>query len=300
MVQQGLKNYFSNLKYFFTPLGTIALGVVIGLSILIPGVISSAADFFDEVKAIFSDTSMDFSALKQSILGAVQGLDWNDPVGAVRVMLSGEWISETLNSCAAALIEGSEAYTVQIDAAVFEFVAKFGSYILILIAFTVLGIIGGYFLLRWLIRRRIARRSILNFVLVTLIDSVLDATLVALCMWLMTLWTPSILFSGTVSVLLFGFISLFEAYFVHGRNKVEVKQIINIKNIFKLAATNFLIFFVCMLMVYLAIGLTNVIVGLFIGIALMEIAFVVISLNAEAYVKSLAENAPIQLSPMLF
>lgn len=39
----------------------------------------------------------------------------------------------------------------------------------------------------------------------------------------------------------------------------------------------------------LTIALTNAIVGIFIGIVLMEISFIVIGLNAEAYVKSVLD-----------
>ncbi len=34
MIKQGIKNYFKSLKYFFTPLGTMFLGMMLGFSIL--------------------------------------------------------------------------------------------------------------------------------------------------------------------------------------------------------------------------------------------------------------------------
>ena len=43
-------------------------------------------------------------------------------------------------------------------------------------------------------------------------------------------------------------------------------------------------------MLSIVIAITNVLVGIFVGIALMEIAFIVIGLNAESYVKSVAAS----------
>ena len=36
MIKNGLKSFFKSLKYFFTPFGTLALGVILGLSVAIP------------------------------------------------------------------------------------------------------------------------------------------------------------------------------------------------------------------------------------------------------------------------
>lgn len=43
----------------------------------------------------------------------------------------------------------------------------------------------------------------------------------------------------------------------------------------------------------MSIALTNIIVGIVIGIVLMEIAFIVIGLNAKAYVKGVLEKSSI-------
>lgn len=73
---------------------------------------------------------------------------------------------------------------------------------------------------------------------------------------------------------------------MHAWKKTDVKNIINVKNIGMLFATNLIILLIASALVSVAVLLTNTIAGLFIGIALMETAFIVIELNAEAYVKS--------------
>lgn len=79
MIKQGISNFFKNLKYFFTPLGTLALGLIFGLSVAIPRTVSSVSDFAGSVQSILSDTTIDFSTLKESVLSAIQSLDWGNP-----------------------------------------------------------------------------------------------------------------------------------------------------------------------------------------------------------------------------
>ena len=76
MIAQGLKNYIKNLKFVFNPLGTIALGFVFGLSILIPVIMSSANTLVESVKSIFSNANIDLTALKESVVSAFQALNW--------------------------------------------------------------------------------------------------------------------------------------------------------------------------------------------------------------------------------
>ncbi len=290
MIKQGIINYFKNLKYFFTPLGTLALGLIFGMSAFIPGVISSVSKFSNEVQTILSDTSIDFSALKDSVLSAIRSLDWGDPWGAVRTMTSSEWLMNTLSGCVSSFVESTDVYALQFSAAITAFTSELAAYVSIVIVFLMLGLIGGFFLTKWLVRRNMAKRSLWKYFLHSFVDSILSATLVSLCAWLIAIWKPGALISTIVSISLFGFISLLEAYIVHAWKKVEMKEIVTAKNVFILFATNLIIFLISVVMVSLVTALTNAIVGVFIGIVLMEIAFIVIGLNAEAYVKGVVEG----------
>lgn len=290
MIIQGIKNYFKSLKYFFTPLGTIALGFVIGLSVLIPGMIASIDTLVAEVTRILSETQIDLTALKDSFTSAFYGLDWNEPMSAVATMLSYDWLTTTINGCLAALVESSEAFAVPINAAVAEFVAEIFTYIVAVVIFLLLGVIGGFFLTKWLVRRNVAKRALWKYFLHALIDAVITATLVAFVFWLISVWKPSVFVTTLGSVMLFGFIALFEAYIIHGWKKIKLSEIVNCKNILLLFATDILIFVIAAALTAVAVGITNNIVGAFIGVAVFEIAFVVIGLNAEAYVKSAAQK----------
>ena len=289
MIKQGIINYLKNLKYFFTPLGTLALGLIFGLSILIPGVMNSLSTLSESIQTILSDTSIDFPVFKDSVIEAVQALDWSDPIGAINTMFNNNWLLNTLESCAGTYLGNTDAYVVDFQSAIESFASDITLYLLVVIFFLVVGFIGGFFLTKWLIRRNIAKRSLRKYLLNALIDIVFSIILITLCIWLMVIWRPSAFISTLFSIFVFGFISLLEAYMIHGRKKVERKQIVNGKNMIKLYVTDLIIFIISAIFVSISIALTNEIVGIFIGIVLMELAFIVISLNAESYVKSAVE-----------
>lgn len=291
MIKQGIINFFKNLKYFFTPLGALALGLIFGLSVLIPGIISSVSTLANEVQTILSDTTIDFTALENSIISAIQSLDWGSPLDAIGTMLNSDWLVSTLNDCVDSFVEITDAYATQFNAAVNTFTHDIAISFAALIAFLVLGLIGGFFLTKWLIRRNIAKRNIWKFLLHSFVDSILSSTLVAMCVWLISVWKPSIFISSVISVLLFGFISLLEAYIVHAWKKTDIKRIVNLKNIFQLFLTDAIILVLVGVFVQLIVLLTNTFAGLSVGIVLMEIAFIVIGLNAESYVKTIVKDS---------
>ena len=81
-----------------------------------------------------------------------------------------------------------------------------------------------------------------------------------------------------------------QAYLVHGRKIVNIKEIVNIKNVLKLLLTNLLILLISASIIGILILITNLYVGIFVGLALTQIAFVVIGLNAESYVIELVKS----------
>lgn len=286
MVKQGIKNYIKNLKYVFTPLGAIALGFVFGLSLLIPGIVRSASALATRVYDILNDASIDFTALKDSLVAAVKALDWSSPIESVQTILTREWLMTTLHECLDALVDSAEVYTVQVNSAVTDFISSVAAFIVLWIFFTLLGALGGFFITKWLVRRNMAKRALWKFFFISLLDSVISTVLVAVCVWLFALWRPSIFITAAIALLLFGIVSLFEAYITHAFKKLAFKEVVNIKKALLLALTDIIIFVTALAFTLIVTFITNTVVGVFVGSALMEIAFIVIGLNAEAYVKT--------------
>lgn len=287
MIGQGLKNYIKNLKFVFNPLGTIALGFVFGLSILIPVIMSSANTLVESVKSIFSNANIDLTALKESVVSAFQSLNWSEPLEAIKIMLSRDWLMQTLQMSLSTFVESMDVYTVPLTAAIDTFCISVFAAFVGLIMFVILGVIGGYFLVKCFVRRNTVKRTFKKYILANIVDTLLSFLIIFVCAWLYTLWKYSIFISVFFAFIIFGAIALFEAYIIHGRKKVNRADIVNVKNIVKLFVVDMLILAITALLVMLLILITNLYVGIFVGIALVQIAFVVIGINAESYVVEL-------------
>ena len=86
------------------------------------------------------------------------------------------------------------------------------------------------------------------------------------------------------------FFGLVEAFLIHGRGVVPFKKVVNLKNVGAYLITNIMIFLIALSFSLIAI-IINVLLGIFVGLSLFEIAFLVISMNAESYVKGLTEKS---------
>ncbi len=298
MLKNSIRNYFQSLKHFFTPLGTMFLGMMIGISILIPGIIAAATELASGIEELAEHVNLDFELLWQNLWNSVTALDWNDPLGAFQTLLSPEWIHDVLTQELSAILGTDfETFTARIAELVGMFTASVFAYIFVFFLFWVLGFIAGFILIRFLIRRSIARRSIWKFVLSTVISSVLSALLVGLCLWVYTLWQSSIYISFILILLLVGVFAFLQAYLLYGIKKVRFADVVNLKNIGLYFLSNVIIFFVSVLFTLIAVAI-NSLMGLFVGLSIIEIAIIVVSLNAESYVQSLASEADSRPKPL--
>jgi len=294
MVIQGLKNFFISLKHFFTPLGTLCLGMIFGLSVFFPTLIAAVRELTDQLVSIAGDVEFDPEIFLDTAFDAVTRLDWSNPLAALNTVIDGDWLMQTFESCAGAFFGDMPALAESAALAIEECIAKIVAAVFVFFFFVVLGLIGGYFLLKAIIRHNIAKRALWKYFLASFLDSLLSALLIGVCAYLFTLWQPSALFTVLIALFLFGLVSLIEAYALQGGKKIPVNQVVNGKNVLLLPLTNLLIFIISLLLTGIATALTNQFVGLFIGLSLLEIAFLVSSMNAEAYVKNAIEKLQTQ------
>ncbi len=292
MILNGLKNYFINLKHFFTPIGTLAVGMFIGLSILIPGAFAVVVALIGRLAETAGEANVDFEAVKNYIVDAVNALDWSDPIASLKIMLTREWLTGVVNGCLDIVASGLKPFEDAVTAAVNDAVFTLTALIVTFFLLCIIGLIGGYCLTRFLVRRTMAKRTFKKFMFALFVDSFVTAALIALSAWLLTVWAPSVFITSIMSFLIFGAISLVSAYCVHGRNVVELKTVLNIVNVLKLLLVNTIIFVVSLALFILTAVLTNPIAGALIGFSFVEIAFIVMSLNAESYVLNLASKTP--------
>lgn len=285
MIKQSIVNFFKNLKYFFTPLGTLFLGLIFGVFFLYSGFKVQVKQATTEIQMITQETNISINDLKDCVVESFADVPWEDPIEAIKLITSSEWLNGTLKENISNTIDNYQLYASDIENAVVNAVSGYIKYIVIFVICAIFGLISGFFLTKFLIRRNIAKRNFWKVVLVTMLDSVLTIGVATLSMWLTLLWKPSIIFTSLVGITIYGFISLFEAYIIHGYKKIPLKQVVNIKNSFLLFISNILIYIISFTISSFVIAITNAFVGIFIALPLVIVGIIVISLNAEAYIK---------------
>lgn len=290
MVKQSLSNYFKNLKYCFTSLGTIFLGVLFGVCFLVAGIKNQINVAATDIQTITEQANIDPNDLKNCLKESFAEVSWEDPVQAIKTIASSEWINGTLKVNLEASIKNYENYAEAVEKAIMSAISGYTYYVVMFALCAVLGLIAGFLLTRYLVRQTIAKRGKRKFVLVTLFDSVLMVGLIALCLWLTLLWQPSIIFVSVFAIIIYGLISLLEAYFVQGYKKVPFRKVVNVKNSLLLFVSDIIIYVISFAISGIIISLTNGFVGAFIALPLFIIAINVISLNAEACIKKQVEG----------
>jgi len=293
MIKRSLKNYFVCLKYVLTPLGTLFLGLIIGLSIFVPVAGAALNTLIEETKNILQEVSVEPQALLSQVADSVLTLDWSNPAQAVLKLISSDWIESTLKSGVIELLGGEEtitAYSAQISAEAEAASANVQAGFSSLIIFAFLGILAGYFLLKYQIRKEIAARAFWKVFLAALVDFLIVSALTVLSVWLASVWKFSLIFTFIISVLTVGGVSLAEAYIIHGAGKVKFRDIFTFKNVLLLVLSDLILFVIWVAITAIIAYGINVIAAMVIGLVLLELTTIVISLNAESYVKEYCEN----------
>lgn len=299
MIKSGLKNYFKSYRYFFVPLGALALGVVAAISVMLPLIGAAIREFVRGAGEIAKSHSLDWNAVKDTLIAAFRDLDWAHPQQMMNEVFTKEYLSGLLQSCATAAIGDTAVWREEINALVSSSISKLTGALIAGAVFVALGIFVAFFVTKRLIRHDVAKRKGWKVLLVAFVDALLNITVVAFGVWLVVKVKAFVLISLCLVVLLYGAISFFEAYLVHGYKKVPFKEIFRIKNFFKLFLLALIEIAIMAAIVAIVFALTNAMIGIFVGFGVFLITQSCISLNAEAYVKGQADARKDASTPVL-
>lgn len=277
MVLRGLKNFAKSIKYYFTPLGMITIFVTIGLFVAISGIGGAISNLFNDLAKTVGESNIDWGAVGNSLWRSITSLNWD-----LTKLMSFDWLSETLKGGLAATGLGST-----IDAAANEIARCVGTIIVCLMTFLImfiLGIIVGYVLLYFQVRSGIMKTVWWKTILYGLLDIVIQIALIAAFIGLVMLWNPLMFILPLVWFIIIEMISIIQAYLLHGIKKIKFREVFNPKVIGLCTLSDAIITVSGMATVALIIFITNPIVGLVIGLPLLEMVIIVSRFSAESYV----------------
>lgn len=277
MILRGLKNFAKSIKYYFTPLGMITIFVTIGLFVAINGIAGAISTLFNDLAKTVGESSIDWGAVGNSLWGSITSLNWD-----LTKLMSFDWIAETLKGGLAAT--GLQS---TIDAAANQITHCVGTIIGCLMGFLImfiLGIVVGYVLLYFQVRSGIMKTVWWKTILYGLLDIVIQIALIAAFIGLVVLWKPLMFILPLVWFIIIEMISIIQAYLLHGIKKIKFLEVFNPKVVGLCALSDAIITVSGLATVALIILIANPIVGLVIGLPLLEMVIIVSRFSAESYV----------------
>lgn len=295
MIGCSLKNYLKCLAYIFVPLGCIFLGFLFGVELFL-NELSSQADYMtEELARLFPERGEEFDLLVGYVVASARRLDWNNGMGAFSSLMDGAWlnarITEFLQETAASPV-GAEAEIALISATISSALSLDFAMLLLSMA---LGVVVGYFIANAFVRRRTVKRGFWGMWLAAFVDALLTVSLIAFVTWLLAVSQAGAVVSGIVGALVFGFVSLFEAYLLHGRGKLAFFSVVNLKNCLFVYLSQLAVLAAASLLSAVCLGAIGSMIGVVLVLSVIVIALLVINVNAEAYVDGLVRATPMRL-----
>jgi hypothetical protein len=226
MIKNSLKLYFKSYKYFFIPIVTILICGGIGFLIFYFGAKSQLNDLNKEMSDTINNFSMNINDFIDKFIDTIKEVGWHFSKWFKDNLLEKlikDFIEEYNN------IEAQ--YKETLNDNVTNVVNGIGGYFAVFMASIGVGIFLGSFLTGFFIKKNTIKKSIFRTILVLLLDSLFQVTLIAGATYLFTLWEMSFLISIALIAILYSFISLVEAWFAQRDGKLKFRKVVNFKSI---------------------------------------------------------------------
>ena len=148
------------------------------------------------------------------------------------------------------------------------------------------GLLVSYLFTASFLRKKNCPRSIWKTILNVLIDLVFTTIILAGVVSLLALWAASVFITSIITALLYGFISITEAYICHKDADMKFKDIVNPKTILSLLASYLILLVFAVIIIALFFLLPIKVISLALSLPIIILTFINYNLAAESYVAS--------------
>ncbi len=284
MIKFTLKSFLLSLKYFFIPILIMAI-------CLVPAVIYFYFFIQNQMDSLTTSLSSELNTLSYDINGLInytfeeaKALPWTTPIKVIQMIFEENWLSDTINN----YLESANAgiYTAAMTGDVKETANNIRGGLSVFPIAIIAGMILSYFITSSVLRKKLCPRSFWKMLLNIVIDFIITATLVAGITALLAIWIHSVFITTFITALLYGFISITEAYIIHKDENMKYRDVVNLKTIFSLILSYLLILVVAVGIIVLLFLLPWKLVSLALSLPVIIIAFINYNLAAESFVRS--------------
>jgi hypothetical protein len=284
MIKFTLKSFILSLKYFFIPLLIMAIALVPAVIYFYFFVQSQMNELTTSLSTELNSISYDLNGLIEYVFDEAKALPWTTPFKTIKMMFDEGWLGETIKT----YLENSNAsiYTAAMTGNVKETANNISGGLGVFPIAIIAGLIVSYFVTASVLRKKLCPRSFWKMILNIIIDFIITTTLVAFITALLGLWIHSVFITTFLTALLYGFISISEAYIIHRDEKMKYRDVVNVKTLFSLIFSYLLILAIAVIIIVLLFLLPWKILSLALALPVIIIAFINYNLAAEGYVRS--------------
>ncbi|MCR4879899.1 MAG: hypothetical protein K5906_02965 [Bacilli bacterium] len=288
MIIASIKNFFKSLGFYFIPLGISAFLILIGLSIIIPEMTTVIQNTYQNISSSIAGATFDWNKISAILINKVT------QAGGLEVLTDTNKLVQILQETAKEGF-GLPEITQDVTNAVQACVTSLAVYVIGLIVIIIFSAFIGFVVLKVLLRRYLTDTPMIKAILVSILDAIITLAVMELLFYFydhnqnLALWLI-----GLVSLIIYVFVALLEAYIFYGIGKVKFLDVINLKNAFTLIIGNLIIIAVSVGVISLVMTIPNQGTALIIVVPFAELMFCVLGLNAETYTSTLAKEGKIE------
>lgn len=280
-------------------MGVFAAFLIIGFFVLINGCTNSITSMLNELTPIFGGTQCDWGAATNALLKNIMSLDWaTNPMSTFSSLFNPEFLSKTLTDVAVAAFH-SEAITEQVKTIIMSYVLQMGIYFILFIVLAIIGLVACFIITRMIIRHEVSSvgGNVARFILRLILDIIVFGGLVVLLVYLsfnykeLPLWELILIIIG--GLIAYALLTLLKSYLVFGTKKhmrVPFTKVVNPWKALLLYVADIIPIVLAAGVIVLLYFFANTIMAIIFGIPLAALALIDMDVNADSYVKELADK----------
>ena len=289
LLLQSFKNFLKGLKYVFTPLGIIALFLIIALSIAIPTIVNSIQTMVNDIISTFNGYSTDFPTVLAALTKWAASLDWSNPGDTIANFSDVNYLTNEFKTILVDIFPDLKGDISSATETIKSCVLIITQQLLFIVVMFLISIVASFIITRLIINKDITRRKWYIAIIFAIIDSIIGILALLLALKCLKLGSWGILLAILVFIV-YSIIPFFEGYLIHGIKRIKFKKVFNIKNFLLIFLANIILIFLGVGVTYL-ISLANLIVlTTVMGVTIFIITISVIESNAEGYVAYMANE----------
>lgn len=291
MIKTSLKNFFGSMLYIFVPMGIVYLFVLLALFGFALSAVGSATAMLGDLSDLVSSTvSQSEISVSEFIVYAGEKLTWDGNIfNYIGQIIDTQWVQTTVKEFFELLGSSSDVFTANFTEIVMDFVSSLKAQIAVVIVCCYLGLVFANFATGFVVRRKNARRGIKRWIVANTLIPFVESLVLGGAFALAAEIRYYALLVFAVIVTAYAFLALLSSWILYGNKIVAFKEVVNGRNLLEYLASVAIISLLVVAAFFLVMFI-NFILAVLIVVPVILYALNIVKVNADSYVKSLAEG----------